>query len=166
MFNGGGVWLIRIIPGRIRKMPVLSSMMSTPKSEHSMQPLSRTSKEGDEIAFNREDIELDIIKKVRNQELNHLDAISVEQPAVHSSERKLGFADLVWAIVIGRRYIRGDIARVVRENEDIVKERIERVGGSMLGLNSMELVETFKAHEILVRHMQFSPDGKFLATCR
>lgn len=52
----------------------------------------------------------------------------------------------------------------------IVGIRTNRVGHSLLQLNSAtampSTVPAVSAHDLLVRHMQFSPDDKLLATCR
>ncbi len=56
--------------------------------------------------------------------------------------------------------------RLMRMNQQVVKRRMDRVGRSLLMLKSMAPTVTLSSHEALVRHMQFSPDGEHLATCR
>lgn len=55
---------------------------------------------------------------------------------------------------------------LLSRNRRIVKGRMQRVGRSLLMLSSMKPTRTLHSHETLVRHMQFSPNGQSLATCR
>ena len=53
-----------------------------------------------------------------------------------------------------------------REAEPIGLLKNSRVGTLMPKLRSLQTTQSFEAHSALVRHLQFSPSGKFLATSR
>ncbi len=53
-----------------------------------------------------------------------------------------------------------------REAEPVGVLKNSRVGTLMPKLKSLHPTQSFEAHSALVRHLQFSPNGKFLATSR
>ena len=53
-----------------------------------------------------------------------------------------------------------------REAEPVGVLKNSRVGTLMPKLRSLQTTQSFEAHSALVRHLQFSPNGKFLATSR
>ncbi len=58
------------------------------------------------------------------------------------------------------------VQQLVHLNRQAVSKRMNRVGRSLLMLKSMTPTATLTSHDTLVRHIQFSPDGQHLATCR
>lgn len=56
-----------------------------------------------------------------------------------------------------------------REHEELVSApsaRVSRVASLIPALKSLQPTQLFQPHTALVRHLQFSPNGEFLATCR
>ena len=56
-----------------------------------------------------------------------------------------------------------------KEHEELVvapNARVSRVASLIPALKSLQPTQLFQPHTALVRHLQFSPNGEFLATCR
>ena len=49
--------------------------------------------------------------------------------------------------------------------EPVTEQREERMGRLVRGLQNLSVSHEFTVHQALVRHLQFSQDGKWLATC-
>lgn len=57
----------------------------------------------------------------------------------------------------------------VKEHEELLaapNKRVSRVASLIPALKSLAPIQLFQPHTALVRHLQFSPNGEFLATCR
>lgn len=60
----------------------------------------------------------------------------------------------------------GYVRRKERRMTSHLPVRSSRVASLVPKLRGMETTQDLAAHSALVRHLQFSPDGKFLATSR
>jgi len=160
-------WLLEIIPERIRKNPILWLFLYRPSSSvdqqlpaklltEDPQPSVANKRPYDSRAVTTNGTDDSDASKSKN---NGTTVIDFEEQSAPSA--RLAHLD-------PKALFRGLVALkvLVTRNRRIVKSRMERVGSSLLMLNSMKQPKELPtAHETLVRHMQFSPDGKYLATC-
>ncbi|KLO19364.1 WD40 repeat-like protein [Schizopora paradoxa] len=160
----GTRWPLDVIPRSFRENAIVSLFFRTPPSSEIRQSTSKEANKEDlieEEQFNfdfgcsESDSKSRHIFGTQEHVPDHAVAIDIEKAS--DAVRRLAPKELFYGLVA--------LKVLLSRNRRIVKHRMQRVGRSLLMLSGMKPTRTLHSHETLVRHMQFSPNGRSLATC-